>query len=209
MKHITPYLIFESSSAAVSSLTPEQTLWLDRCTNNKWELNPATGLVDVYGDFVCGNQGLTDFKGVKFGEVKGFFACPDNKLTSLVGAPHSVVRFFNCRDNQLTSLVGAPQHVGDNFDCSNNQLTSLVGAPQHVGDFYSDGNPVSEWTLKKIYDLMVKGVSYIQAVETLWSDIFLLEDKVLIYRSDFKWVGSEEKRKIEALKRYDRIKDLI
>ena len=134
MRHIKGYnQLFESQQ----ELTQEQKDWLDKCTDGTWEINPQTGLIDVYGDFECKEQGLPDFKGVRFGKVTLSFNCSDNSLTSLAGAPQSVGKFFNCSDNSLTSLEGAPQEVGASFDCSDNSLTSLEGVPRTVGgSFY-------------------------------------------------------------------------
>ena len=129
--------MFESSVA----LTPEQVEWLDQCTKGTWKLNPRTGLVDVNGDFDCRGQGLSDFKGVRFGKVGRHFYCHDNQLTTLEGAPLNVRGGFSCYSNRLTSLEGAPEKVGWDFSCYNNLLTSLVGAPQKVeGDFHCGSN---------------------------------------------------------------------
>jgi len=162
MKNIKRYQeLFESQIG----LTKEQTEWLDECTRGKWTLNPQTGLVDVDGSFTCDYQGLTDFKGVRFGvvtgsfwcysneltslkgaplEVKGDFDCSENELTSLKDAPQKVGGDFNCGHNELTSLEGAPREVKGHFDCSNNELTSLKDAPQKVdGDFYCSNNELT------------------------------------------------------------------
>jgi hypothetical protein len=137
MKNLKTYSMFES----VTELTQEQIEWLDKCAKRKWSLNPQTGLVHVKGGFTCSEQGLLDFKGVKFGDVGGAFACYNNQLKSLVGAPQLVGGDFDCEHNQLTSLEGAPQKVGGDFDCEHNQLTSLEGAPQKVGEhFYCRDN---------------------------------------------------------------------
>ena len=151
MKHIKEFAqLFENTQ----ELTQEQKDWLDKCVSGTWQLNPQTGLVDVRGGFDCEDQGLSDFKGVRFGVVDGYFDCRDNQLTSLEGAPQEVEDFycaynqltslegspqkvggeFDCHDNQLTSLKGAPQKIEEEFDCRNNQLTSLEGAPQEVGE---------------------------------------------------------------------------
>ncbi len=124
--------MFDSTVA----LTPEQVEWLDECTKGTWQLNPQTGLVDVDGDFSCSGQGLSDFKGVRFGEVGGYFSCSNNQLTSLEGAPQKVGGYFSCSNNQLISLEGAPREVRGNFVCDNNQLTTLEGAPQKVGGWF-------------------------------------------------------------------------
>ena len=105
--------MFESSV----ELTPEQVEWLDECTEGTWKLNPQTGLVDVDGDFDCSGQGLSDFKGVRFGKVGRHFYCHDNQLTTLEGAPLNVRGGFSCYSNRLTSLEGAPQKVGRDFSC--------------------------------------------------------------------------------------------
>ena len=89
--------MFESSV----ELTPEQVEWLDKCTKGTWQLNPRTGLVDVNGDFDCGGQELSDFKGVRFGVVRGDFVCDNNQLTTLVGAPQKVGGSFNCHNNPV------------------------------------------------------------------------------------------------------------
>jgi hypothetical protein len=133
MRHIKEFSqLFESQQG----LTQEQKDWLDECVSGTWSVNPQTGLVDVEGGFDCEAQGLSDFKGVRFGRVKGYFDCRENQLTSLEGAPQEVGDDFYCSDNQLTSLEGAPQKVGEEFDCSDNQLTSLEGAPQIVRGYF-------------------------------------------------------------------------
>jgi len=131
MKHVLPYALFEASATA--ALTAKQIGWLDKCVKRKWKLNPQTGLVDVVGSFYCSEQGLTDLKGVKFGDVSGDFVCYNNRLTTLGGAPQTVGAGFYCDDNELTSLEGAPQTVGGSFNCYDNRLTTLEGAPQTVG----------------------------------------------------------------------------
>ena len=132
MKYLKTYQLFESKTG----LTQEQEKFLNMYTGNLCTYNPATGLVDVEGDFDCSDKGLKDFKGVKFGKVSGSFICDNNKLTSLEGAPQKVRGNFNCWNNSLTSLKGSPQEVGWSFNCEDNKLTSLEGAPQKVGGYF-------------------------------------------------------------------------
>jgi len=140
MKNLKTYKMFESSG----ELTPEQVEWLDQCTSGTWQLNPSTGEVDVDGEFSCREQGLSDFKGVRFGVVEVHFSCNDNQLTTLEGAPRKVGESFYCYNNQLTSLEGAPQKVGGSFYCNDNQLTTLEGAPREVGeDFWCENNQLT------------------------------------------------------------------
>jgi hypothetical protein len=138
MKNLKTYhQLFENTQ----ELTPEQIELLDECTKGTWTPNPETGEVDVDGNFDCYRQGLTDFKGVRFGVVGQNFRCDNNHLTTLEGSPREVGGDFYCQNNQLTSLEGAPQEVGGDFSCANNQITSLEGAPQKVGgDFFCYGN---------------------------------------------------------------------
>ena len=147
MKYLKTYRLFESKAG----LTKEQEAFLNRYTKGTWSYNPATGLVDVEGDFKCYIKHLMDFKGVRFGKVSGDFNCHTNRLTSLEGAPQKVDGHFDCSENKLTSLEGAPQEVDGYFDCSSNNLTSLAGAPQEVGgDFECDAFVLEkeEWNPK-------------------------------------------------------------
>jgi len=181
---------------------------LDECVAGRWKLNPQTGLIDVDGDFDCNKQGLTDLKGVKFGNVSGYFYCSENQLTSLVGAPQTVGGVFDCEDNQLTTLVGAPQTVGGGFNCSGNELTSLEGAPQSVGGyFHCERNPVSETTLDAIFALMQKGMDYQQALEKCWPKM-KDEDRALMYKQ-MPNLPPEETRKYNALATYANIKGYL
>jgi hypothetical protein len=144
MKHITSYLIFESSAASTAPLTEEQMKWLNAYTKGTWKFNPQTGLVDVDGMFYCVHQNLTDFKGVRFGVIRGSFIVSHNELTSLKGAPQEVVGDFSCDKNKLTSLEGAPREIRNNFYCRDNKLTSLEGASQTIcKNFYCDNNQIT------------------------------------------------------------------
>jgi hypothetical protein len=98
--------------------------------------------ISVGGNFWCGHNELTSLQGAPK-SVIGFFLCSYNNLTSLEGGPVEVGIDFLCSYNNLTSLKGAPETVGVDFDCSYNNLTSLKGAPETVGgDFVCYNNPV-------------------------------------------------------------------
>jgi hypothetical protein len=182
MRHVRSYKeLFENQT----ELSPEQIKWLDECSIDSWTLNPQTGLVDVNLDFYCNDQHLTDFKGVRFGEVSRDFNCSDNQLTSLEGAPQKVGGYFYCFDNQLTSLKGAPQRVWASFNCSHNRLVSLEGVPLSVGwYFYCSDNPVSESVLEALYKKMRSGMSWPNAVASYWRYIKSNEDKALLAPSN-------------------------
>ena len=222
-KRILSYKLFEER--VTTELTQEQVEWLNQCAKETWDLNPATGLVDIDGNFRCVEQNLTDFKGVRFGTIRRNFSCGYNQLTSLEGAPKEVGGHFVCSRNQLTSLVGAPEKVGEDFDCSVNRLTSLAGAPVEIGgdfncgvnqltslmtdlagtpvevggDFYCYDNPVSEKTLEAIYNLMKGGKRYPEALSQYWNEI-PEEDKILMYM-DNPNLSSDESRGYELRNR--------
>jgi hypothetical protein len=106
-------------------------------------INPD-GTVNIAGDCELKEDKKIKKLPVKFGKVSGGFYCNNNQLTSLVGAPRSVIGNFSCNNNPLTSLEGAPESVGGHFYCDDNQLTSLVGAPQSVGgDFHCNDNQLT------------------------------------------------------------------
>ena len=140
MRHIKEYnQLFENTQ----ELTQEQKNWLDECLCTKggtWKVNPQTGLVDVIDSFSCSRQDLDSFKGVRFGQVSGYFSCSHNALTSLDGAPQWVGLYFSCSYNNLTSLEGGPQFVGLIYQCDHNSLTSLNGSPQKVGGSFDCSN---------------------------------------------------------------------
>ena len=222
MRHIKPYSqLFESQT----ELTPEQIEWLDECTTGRWKLNPQTGLVDVDGEFYCQDQNLTDFKGVRFGEVSGFFDCSRNSLTSLDGAPQKVGGGFRCYSNKLTSLEGAPQRVGGDFICHSNQLVSLKGSPQIVtgsfycssnqltsldgappmvsGTFFCSGNVISETAIERVLNRMSRNsIPLEQAVSELWA-VIPDEDKIYLAKHHPE-LTPEEKREYAALGRHKR-----
>ena len=102
MKRILNYKTFINESAGASTLTPEQIEFLDDHVKRKWKLN-ADGVVDVDGDFNCLNKGISDFKGIVFGKVGGYFDCSYNKLTSLEGVPKEVGEVFYLVNNEGVS----------------------------------------------------------------------------------------------------------
>jgi len=50
-------------------------LWIEKNVQGKWKFNKKTRLIDVNGSFICSNQELKNFRGVKFGIVTGDFRC--------------------------------------------------------------------------------------------------------------------------------------
>ena len=65
-RRILTFSLFEADKT--SGLTPEQKKFLNKYTKGRWKYDPATGLVNVDGDFNCRNQGLSDLR--EFGLVR-------------------------------------------------------------------------------------------------------------------------------------------
>ena len=72
------------------------------------------------------NLGLTRFP-IKFGIIGGSFSCVQNNLTTLEGAPHTIIGSFDCSYNNLSNLEGGPKNISGSYICNDNQLTSLRG----------------------------------------------------------------------------------
>jgi len=107
--------------------------WLDNSCYGDWRINPATGKIDVNGDFVSTGLYLKNIPGPGFGTVKGDFGCQYNCLYSLIGCPQFVGGTFFCYQNYLPSLIGGPTSVGGDYLCSSNPLESLDGVPEKLG----------------------------------------------------------------------------
>ncbi len=125
-------------------LTNSIVKWLDKCSSNTWALDISTGEINIQGDFKCAKNNSLGFRGVKFGEVGGYFSCNSNQLKSLVGSPQEVNSFY-CNQNNLRNLIGAPKIVTGSFSCAGNPLDSLEGAPLEIGGMFS----TSEFYLRK------------------------------------------------------------
>ena len=66
--------------------------------NLKW--NPVTKCYDCEGNVIVSKNMVTDGKlKIRFGHVKGYFDCTNNKLTTLEGAPQKVDGDFYCYNN--------------------------------------------------------------------------------------------------------------
>ena len=99
----------------------------------------SDGTIDVDGDVNLSRKDLTKIP-FKFGKVSGYFACSDNKLTSLEGCPKEVVEYFDCSFNILEDLVGGPQEVGGDYYCYSNQLESLEGCAGDINGYLNCSN---------------------------------------------------------------------
>jgi hypothetical protein len=232
MKNLKPYNLFESAENPQRRIFTKLDLnWLNRCTTGEWNYNPATGKIDIKGDFACGSQNLTDFKGIEFGTVTGSFDCGNNDITSLKGAPNEVGESFYCDANLLTSLEDGPNYVSRTYDCNDNQLKSLIGAPEYVGrlfscssselvsleglnpqyfkgDIHFDYNPVEKEVLEGLAEIMRDGTSYIDALFQLWPEM-AQKDRELTFEAMKPNMTPEEIKRYEAIAIYSKYKGLV
>lgn len=90
----------------------------------KWGIKNYTinddGTIDVDG-----NVNISDFHlnvlPLRFGNIKGFFACDTNRLSS---------------------FKGCPKKIGGNFYCYINKITDIYDIPEVTGEIHIDNNPV-------------------------------------------------------------------
>jgi len=94
------------------------------------------GSIDVDGNVdLSGKLGDLKQLPLTFNEVKRYFNCADNNLTTLEGCPKAVRGFF-CGWNKLTSLEHSPKIVKGVSDYNLNEyLTSLEGLENTYIDF--------------------------------------------------------------------------
>ena len=73
-------------------------------------------------------------------EIRGYFDCNKNKLTSLKNCPSSIIGEFICNFNkQLKNLEGGPTYVDTNYECNDCGLESLLGAPTRAEGMFDCG----------------------------------------------------------------------
>jgi len=136
------------------------------------------GYIDVNGSVNLswlGNKQLPLF----FNEVKRYFDCDGNNLTTLEGCPKEVGTWFSCSNNKLISLEYSPKIVGGDFNCWGNiyltsleglentyiksrldmwgcdELYSIKGFPKKVGTFNCVGTPI-----EPIYKKFIRECEY-------------------------------------------------
>ena len=109
----------------------------------KYKIN--NGLVDVNGDVDLCNKQLTELP-LKFGEIRGYFSCSMNELTTLKGCPVRVDDDFYFKRNKLTKLDYLPEFIGGDFYCYNNQLRTFTNLEKCwlVGEICCWNNPIHE-----------------------------------------------------------------
>jgi len=148
-----------------SGLTPEQNKFMSSCTNASFSLNKK-GLVNVNGNFSCRGMGLSDFKGIKFGIVKGSFDVSSNNFSSFEGFPTKIGANLDLRGNKFQSLKGCPECGYGKFGKNPLRDVDIVVSTDHRSFDYC--SVVSELTLSFIYGFMIeKKISYSEAISCL------------------------------------------
>jgi hypothetical protein len=126
-------------------LRQKQIDFLDKYTVGSWSVNPATGLVDIDGDFIYRDFPRSvkyPLRGLRFGDVSGNFIFePSSYMTGLDGFPNRVGKNFSCSRCHVESLKGGPTEVGGSYFCSFNKLKNFDYAPETIpGDFVARFN---------------------------------------------------------------------
>ncbi len=97
--------------------------------------------IDVYTNVNLSRLGLKELP-LKFNNVRGYFNCNSNNLTSLKGSPKVCHLDFHCADNYLKSLEYSPELINGIFDTSNNELSNLNGIGIVKNHIYLFHNPL-------------------------------------------------------------------
>jgi hypothetical protein len=119
-------------------------------TRSTWSINPATGLIDIKGDFIfqlmvlnfaTGNKYRalkSPLRGLRFGDVTGnFIFQAETQIETLDGFPQKVGGNFDCSRNGVGSLEGGPKEVGGDYICSFNRLKDFKHAPENINGNFS------------------------------------------------------------------------
>ena len=149
-----------------SGLTPEQDSFMVSCTNASYKLTKQ-GLVNVSGNFSCQGRGISDFKGIKFGTIKGNFNVKSNNFSSLEGFPKKVGGDLNLSKNKFESLKGCPEYKGIGY-FSSNPLRDADIVTNGYSAYFENCSVVSGLTLLFIQRFMrLKKISYSEAISCL------------------------------------------
>jgi Leucine-rich repeat (LRR) protein len=185
--------------------TPKSVDYL-RVSNNKLK-SLIGGPEHVTKSYDFSRNSVSSLKGSPKSAVIDF-DCSKNKLKTLKGMPPEVTH-LDCSDNLLTSLEGFTK-VTKSLNCKNNKLVSLKGisCDLSVRNMQFKGNPVSERTLKAVYNLMKKcNGDYEVALSKIWGRI-PQNEQILMYK-DNPNLTEKEVKAYSALHKYSEIENMI
>ena len=184
MIYLQSYQMFESMQDGV---TPEQRALLNASCqyyqkNNKgiqpkdaWWVDPATGLVNVGGNFIIKDRWTEGLLGIKFGKVGGYFNVNGAGLESASELPREIGTHLNAGGNKFRTLEGIGL-VKKTISVENNLLVSLEGLTKdlmgsstqlrHQKITMADRNPVRSGFLRDDLDEVLRGWA-------TWTGIYL------------------------------------
>ena len=162
MKNLKTYRLFESDN--IDYLSPDQIEFLEEhivhsehsytrlketgreksgLRSDLYEIDPKTGMVEIFGNFALRYGYYNDLMGIKFSKIHGYMDLFKYNLKNCEGFPYEVKGYVDLSYNKLNSLEGCTQIVGESFFCEENNLKTLEGGPIEVGgDYYANGNPL-------------------------------------------------------------------
>jgi hypothetical protein len=126
------------------------------------------------GNFICKNLDLTSLEGAPKSIVDGGFSCAYNAdLISLKHAPSRIATSFNCVSCMLTTLEGGPSIVGKSFYCGSNRLTNLIGSPKHLEDEFdcSSNNLTSLEGITPIFEQLICNDNHLTSLHNIHKQI--------------------------------------
>ncbi len=168
MKNLKPYRLFETDN--IDYLSPDQIEFLEehivvndnsrrrlkemgrkgtQVSSDLYVIDPKTGMVEIFGDFVLRYGYYNNLMGIKFSKIHGSMDLFKNNLKNCEGFPYEVEGYVDVSHNKIDSLKGCTQIIEEDFLCNNNNLKTLDGGPVEVGNsltrtsFYDVGrNPL-------------------------------------------------------------------
>ena len=184
MIYLQTYQMFESMQDGV---TPEQRALLNASCqyyqkNNKgvqpkdaWWVDPATGLVNVGGNFILKDKWTEGLLGIKFGKIGGYFNVNGAGLESASELPREIGTHLNAGGNKFRTLEGIG-YVRKSISVENNLLVSLEGLTKdlmgsstqllHQKITMIDRNPVRSGFLRDDLEDVLSG-------KETWTGIYL------------------------------------
>jgi hypothetical protein len=174
MIHLKSYRMFESMQDGV---TPEQRALLNASCqpyqkNNQlvrpedaWWVDPATGLVDVGGNFVLERGYTSGLLGIEFGKIGGYFNVIGAGLEDASKLPREIGTHLSADDNRFRTLEGIGL-VNQYLTVDGNMLVSLEGLSLSSKVYGASRNPVRSAFLRDDLNEVLSG-------KTTWTAIYL------------------------------------
>jgi hypothetical protein len=183
MIYLKTYRMFESMQDGVTS--EQRALLNASCQyyqkNNQgvqpkdaWWVDPATGLVNVGGNFILKDKWTEGLIGIKFGKIGGYFNVNGAGLESASELPREIGTHLNAGGNKFRTLEGIG-YVEKSISVENNLLVSLEGLTEDLmgsstrllhQKIRNDRNPVRSGFLRDDLEDVLSG-------KETWTGIYL------------------------------------